>query len=116
MLETFDTARLASAGPRTLSDVLEQGRIVYLPRCPVELPEEADLDVLIATVDRLKPDIVILDHDDPTFDPRLPILLIHDRPSIKVITLGLENNSMEIYDRYRVLIREKADLLAAVDC
>lgn len=46
MLETFDSAKLATAGPRTLSDVLEQGRIVYLPRCPVELPDEADLDVL----------------------------------------------------------------------
>ena len=31
---------------KALSDVLEQGRIVYLPRCPVELPDEADLDVL----------------------------------------------------------------------
>ncbi len=46
MLETFDTDRLATAGPRTLSDALEQGRIVYLPRCPVELPAEADLDRL----------------------------------------------------------------------
>jgi len=46
MLETFDTARLAAAGPRTLSDVLEQGRIVYLPRCPVELPDESDLAVM----------------------------------------------------------------------
>ena len=46
MLETFDAARLAAAGPRTLSDILEQGRIIYLPRCPVALPDEEDLDVL----------------------------------------------------------------------
>ena len=46
MLETFDDARLAAAGPRTLSDLLEQGRIVYFPRCPVPLPDEADLDLL----------------------------------------------------------------------
>lgn len=46
MLETFDAARLATAGPRDLSDALEQGRIVYLPRCPVPLPPEADLEVL----------------------------------------------------------------------
>jgi hypothetical protein len=46
MLETFDDARLATAGPRTLSDVLEQGKIVYFPRCPVNLPDEADLEVL----------------------------------------------------------------------
>jgi hypothetical protein len=46
MLDTFDAPRLAAAGPRTLSDILEQGRIIYLPRCPVELPDEEDLDVL----------------------------------------------------------------------
>lgn len=46
MLETFDDARLATAGPRTLSDLLEQGHIIYFPRCPVPLPAEADLDIL----------------------------------------------------------------------
>jgi len=46
MLETFDAPRLAAAGPRTLSDLLEQGRIVYFPQCPVTLPDEADLNLL----------------------------------------------------------------------
>jgi hypothetical protein len=46
MLDTFDAPRLAAAGPRTLSDILEHGRIIYLPRCPVALPDEEDLDVL----------------------------------------------------------------------
>lgn len=46
MLETFDKERLATAGPRDLSDVLERGGIVYLPQCPVPLPDEADLDIM----------------------------------------------------------------------
>jgi len=46
MLETFDEARLAASGPRTLSDVLERGGIVYLPKCPVALPAEPDMDIL----------------------------------------------------------------------
>lgn len=46
MLETFDEARLAAAGPRTLSDLLEQGRIVYFPRCPVALPTAEELELL----------------------------------------------------------------------
>lgn len=46
MLETFDAQRLAAAGPRTLSDLLEQGRIVYFPHCPVALPDESDLNLL----------------------------------------------------------------------
>ena len=50
MLEVFDEARLAAAGPRTLSDLLEQGNIVYFPRCPVPLPPEADLEALRNTL------------------------------------------------------------------
>ncbi len=46
MLEVFDEARLEAAGPRTISDLLEQGNIVYFPRCPVPLPPEADLERL----------------------------------------------------------------------
>jgi 3-deoxy-D-manno-oct-2-ulosonic acid (Kdo) hydroxylase len=46
MLETFDHKALAAAGPRSISDALEQGKIVYFPRCPVALPPEADLDIL----------------------------------------------------------------------
>ncbi|MDH5275330.1 MAG: Kdo hydroxylase family protein [Gammaproteobacteria bacterium] len=46
MLQVFDESRLASAGPRTLSDLLEQGNIVYFPVCPVPLPPEEDLEAL----------------------------------------------------------------------
>ncbi|WP_223638454.1 Kdo hydroxylase family protein [Corallococcus sp. EGB] len=42
MLETFDAARLKSAGATALSDALEQGRIVYFPESPVALPTPGD--------------------------------------------------------------------------
>ena len=43
MLETFDTCRLQEAGPHTISDLLEQGNIVYFPECPIPLAAEHDL-------------------------------------------------------------------------
>ena len=43
MLEVYDDARLASAGPNDLSDALERGRIVHFPRSPVPVPPEEDL-------------------------------------------------------------------------
>ncbi|WP_342378114.1 Kdo hydroxylase family protein [Myxococcus stipitatus] len=46
MLETFDASRLKSAGPSTLSDALEHGRIVYFPESPVPLPAPADIAFL----------------------------------------------------------------------
>ncbi|MCP3103688.1 Kdo hydroxylase family protein [Myxococcus sp. K15C18031901] len=42
MLETFDAARVKSAGATALSDALEQGRIVYFPESPVALPTPGD--------------------------------------------------------------------------
>jgi hypothetical protein len=44
MLQTFDQARLAVAGPADLSDALEQGAIVFFPRSPVPLPSDKDLE------------------------------------------------------------------------
>ncbi len=46
MLESFDEDRLRSAEPYTVSDLLEQGKIVHFPRCPVPLASEADLERL----------------------------------------------------------------------
>jgi hypothetical protein len=46
MLETIDQARLEAAGPDTISDMLEHGKIVYFPECPVSLPTEAELSRL----------------------------------------------------------------------
>lgn len=46
MLETFDKSRLESAGPNTLSDLLEHGKIVYFPKCPVPLAAESELSVM----------------------------------------------------------------------
>jgi hypothetical protein len=46
MLFTCDEAGLRAAGPASLSDALERGRIVYFPRSPVALPAGEDLAVL----------------------------------------------------------------------
>jgi 3-deoxy-D-manno-oct-2-ulosonic acid (Kdo) hydroxylase len=34
------------ATPAEIEDTLEQGEVVWFERCPIELPEEADLDLL----------------------------------------------------------------------
>jgi hypothetical protein len=46
MLELFDDDRLRSAVPNEIGDCLERGSIVVFPRCPVELPEPEQLDLL----------------------------------------------------------------------
>lgn len=46
MLETYDTQRLATAGPDDLSDALEAGSIVYFPQSPVPIPGDEDLSFI----------------------------------------------------------------------
>ncbi len=46
MLVTFTREQVAKAGRNDISDAVERGGIVYFPECPIELPNEADLDFL----------------------------------------------------------------------
>jgi hypothetical protein len=46
MLFTVRSDEIERLSADRLSDELEKGRIVYFPRCPVELPEESDLGFL----------------------------------------------------------------------
>ncbi len=46
MLESFDTARIQTEPADTIGDLLEAGRVVYFPQCPIELPSAADLECL----------------------------------------------------------------------
>ncbi len=46
MLVSYDPERLDNVPPDEMSDRLEEGNIVYFPRCPLPLPSSADLDFL----------------------------------------------------------------------
>ena len=46
MLATFTRAQLAALEPHSISDELENGKIVCFPECPLDLPSAEDLDFL----------------------------------------------------------------------
>ena len=46
MLATYSKAQIPGLKPDTLSDDLENGKIVVFPDCPIELPSAEDLDFL----------------------------------------------------------------------
>jgi hypothetical protein len=46
MLATYSTAQLSQVPPDTLSDDLENGKIVCFPECPIDLPGAEDLEFL----------------------------------------------------------------------
>lgn len=46
MIENFDAERLASAPPGQMEELLESGNIIHFPVCPIELPTDAELEML----------------------------------------------------------------------
>lgn len=46
MLEVYDKQRLAGAAPDDIGDALERGNIVKFTDCPIELPDDAELETL----------------------------------------------------------------------
>ncbi len=87
MLDTFDQQRLRQASSDDLSDALERGSIVYFPRSPIELPDEADLEFLRQELPRLlrlknvsyhheAGRVRGLDSDDPAIVDRVSRILV----------------------------------------
>jgi len=81
----------------------------------VALPAEEPAALIVGVVEDLDPDIVILQQGPSGGDSRLPGLLIESRPGLKVITLNLVDNQMEVYSKQDILIRTAEDLIAAID-
>jgi hypothetical protein len=64
MLARYTEAELAAAGPHTLSDELERGRILFFPSAPFSLPSAEDLEFLRAELPKH------LDRKNVSFYPR----------------------------------------------
>ena len=81
----------------------------------VSLSKEEDIDVLIQTVESTHANIVIMqqpENGDPSF---LPMKLIKDIPSLKVITVNLGNNSMEVFCKQKIWVKDVSDLISVFD-
>lgn len=73
------------------------------------------VDFLLRQMENIKPDVVIIFQDKDAGDPALPIWLIREQACLKVVSMSLESNLMQVYAKYNVLIRDVSDLLMAVD-
>jgi hypothetical protein len=81
----------------------------------ISLSNKEKSDTLIQTVETTHANIVIMQqggHGDPTF---LPLQLIKALPSLKVITFNLDNNSMEVFSKQKILVKDVSDLMSIFD-
>ena len=62
----------------------------------------------------IDPDVVILCINRFDESSSLPLQLINQQTNLKVITLGLESNLMQVYSRQNVILQGVSDLLSIV--
>lgn len=76
------------------------------------VPGTECLDTLNQVIENTNPSIVIIRCKETITQHALPIQLIHDHPAINVITLGFENNTMEVYSKQTITINQVSDLIS----
>ena len=81
----------------------------------VRVSDELDDVSLAQLIEQVTPDVVIVHESTLSGNVRLLIKFIQDYPNLKIITIGLENNKMDIYTKKTICIRESSDLLAAIE-
>jgi len=81
----------------------------------VSISNEEIFDELMLAVNKVNPDVVIIHQDDQTRHLNLPAILLQDHPMLKVITLNLNNNLMEVYSKQNILVKSTSDLISVVE-
>lgn len=71
-----------------------------------------NLDQVVRTTD---PDLVIIRLGEYNVPTLLPLQLVQDHPALRVITVRLENNSLEVYGNHFREQRKASDLVSVVD-
>jgi hypothetical protein len=73
-----------------------------------------EVDVLLLETKRIHPEVVILCWEEPG-ESALAFRLIDEQACLKVITLGLDSNLMQVYSKQNVVLQEASDLLTILE-
>lgn len=81
----------------------------------IKLSNDGDLDNLLRMIHLMNPEVVILCQDRINHDSSLPLRLINERLCLRVVTLNLENNSVQVYSKRNLVIQGVEDLLSIIE-
>ena len=81
----------------------------------VSISNQESLDELIRTVDKLTPDVVIIQQGDLYSNLNLPAKLLQDHPGLRVIVINPHDNLMEVYSKQNFMATSASDLLSVVE-
>ncbi len=80
-----------------------------------KISSDCGVDYFLQQVASIKPVVVILCQERDASDPALLMQLARIRSCMKVVTVSMESNLMQVYSRRYFIMRDVADLLAVVD-
>jgi hypothetical protein len=81
----------------------------------VNLSSTVDVDTLIKTVDETQPDIIIFNRTCHNNRNSLPLQFLKDHPGVKVITVNLEDNALEVYSKKKIIVKQVSDLISELE-
>ena len=81
----------------------------------LRVPGDGNVERLIRKIKKVNPDVVILCQERVNGDSILPLRVIDEQLCLKVITLNLENNLIQVYSRQNIIIQGVTDLLSIID-
>ena len=81
----------------------------------ISISNEESFNALLEAVDKMHPDVVIIHQGDRSTNSSLPMQLIQDYPGLRVITMSLQDNLMEVYSKQNILVKAASDLISVVE-
>jgi len=81
----------------------------------VKISSESGVDYLLQQIETLKPMVVILCQEKDTSDMALLMQLAQVQICSKVITVSMESNLLQVYNRQHIIMHDVSDLLTVVD-
>lgn len=77
--------------------------------------KDGNVDDLIEEIQLVKPEVVILCEDRIDEKSTLPSQLINASLCLKVISVGLESNLMQVHSKQNVILQGASDLLSIIE-
>ena len=81
----------------------------------VNILNKEDQQALIQFVETSMPDIVIIHQGCHSVQSNLPLQLLQKYPALKVITISLENNMIEVLSKQKIMVKQASDLITVIE-
>jgi len=76
--------------------------------------DEAGLNGLLRNIEEVRPDVVIMYYESKSIT-HVPVEILKDFPKLLLITFSLENNTLDVYNKKEVYVKDQSDFLAVVE-